>query len=76
VREFVELAFGHVDLDWEKYVVIDPAFYRPAEVHTLRGDATKAHNVLGWKREVTFPQLVTMMVDADLQAVEREMRSK
>lgn len=76
VREFVELAFGHVDLDWEKYVVIDPAFYRPAEVHTLRGDPTKAQNVLGWKREVTFPQLVTMMVDADLQAVEREMRSK
>jgi GDPmannose 4,6-dehydratase len=76
VREFVQLAFGHVDLDWEKYVVVDPAFYRPAEVHTLHGDATKAREVLGWKREVTFPQLVTMMVDADVSNVERELRNK
>jgi GDPmannose 4,6-dehydratase len=76
VQEFVELAFEHVDLDWQKYVVVDPAFYRPAEVHTLRGDATKAREVLGWQVEVSFPELVRMMVDADLKSVERELRNQ
>jgi GDPmannose 4,6-dehydratase len=66
VEEFVSLAFGHVDLDWKKYVVVDPQFYRPAEVDLLLGDPTKARRALGWKPEVRFPQLVTMMVDADL----------
>jgi GDPmannose 4,6-dehydratase len=68
VEEFVRLAFGHVGLDWKQYVVVDPQFYRPAEVDLLLGDPTRARQ-LGWKPEVNFPQLVTMMVDADLAAL-------
>lgn len=67
VREFVEIAFGHVGLDWNKHVVVDPKFYRPAEVDLLLGDPTKAIKTLGWKPAVSFPQLVKMMVDSDLQ---------
>ncbi len=66
VRQFCEVAFGHVGLDWEEFVVIDEAFYRPAEVDLLVGDPKKAHDVLGWRPEVGFEDLVTMMVDADL----------
>lgn len=66
VREFLEIAFSHVGLDYTDYVVIDPAFIRPAEVDLLLGDATKARTTLGWKPEVSFRDLVTMMVDADL----------
>ncbi|MBC7353449.1 MAG: GDP-mannose 4,6-dehydratase [Thermogutta sp.] len=73
VRELVELAFDYVGLDWKRYVEIDPRLIRPAEVFTLRGDATKARTVLGWKPRVTFPELVRMMVDADLERVRREM---
>ncbi len=68
VEEFVQIAFDHVGLDWRRHVVVDPAFYRPAEVDLLLGDPSKAQRVLGWRREVSFPQLVTMMVDADLEA--------
>ena len=75
VREFCEVAFGHVGLDWEQYVVIDEAFYRPAEVDLLVGDATKAHEVLGWKPAVGFQDLVTMMVDADLDLLQGRLRS-
>lgn len=67
VRELVETAFGHAGLDWQKYVRIDPAFLRPAEVDHLIGDASKAAKVLGWKPSVNFPQLVGMMVDADIE---------
>jgi GDPmannose 4,6-dehydratase len=70
VRELVELAFGHVDLDWEKYVVVDDRFIRPAEVDLLIGDSTKARTRLGWEPQVDFPSLVRMMVDADLALVE------
>jgi GDPmannose 4,6-dehydratase len=73
VRELVELAFAHVGLDWRKHVEIDPALFRPAEVNLLRGDATKARTVLGWRPEVSFAQLVRMMVDADMQRVQREI---
>ncbi len=66
VRDFVELAFAHVGLDWQKYVVIDPSLLRPAEVNRLRGDASKARRILGWEPTVTFRELVAMMVDADL----------
>jgi GDPmannose 4,6-dehydratase len=66
VEEFVSIAFDRVDLDWRKYVVVDPQFYRPAEVDVLQGNPTKAHKVLGWVPEVSFAQLVRMMVDADL----------
>ena len=66
VQELVEAAFGHVGLDWRKYVVQDPALIRPAEVDLLIGDAGKARRVLGWQATVGFHDLVRMMVDADL----------
>jgi GDPmannose 4,6-dehydratase len=66
VQRLVELAFGHAGLEWERYVRVDPAFLRPAEVDHLVGDSSKARKALGWKPEVTFEQLVAMMVDADL----------
>ncbi len=66
VRQLIEIAFAHAGLDWQKYVRVDPALLRPAEVEHLLGDSTKARQVLGWKPEVTFEQLVEMMVDADL----------
>jgi GDPmannose 4,6-dehydratase len=66
VQQLVEAAFGHVGLDWRRYVRQDPALLRPAEVDHLIGDASKAARVLGWKPTVTFQQLVAMMVDADL----------
>ena len=73
VRELVELAFRCVDLDWRDHVQIDPALLRPAEVTTLRGDASKARTVLGWEPTVNFSGLVRMMVEADLERVRREM---
>jgi GDPmannose 4,6-dehydratase len=66
VREFAELAFDRVGLDWTKHVVVDAELYRPADVHTLCGDAGKAQRVLGWRPQVSFPELVALMVDADL----------
>ncbi|MGI6087708.1 MAG: GDP-mannose 4,6-dehydratase [Kiritimatiellia bacterium] len=66
VRQFVEIAFDHVGLDWRQYVVQDPRFMRPAEVDLLLGDSAKARKVLGWKPEVDFEGLVRMMVDSDL----------
>ncbi len=66
VRDFVQLAFEHVGLNYEEYVVIDPLFYRPAEVEILLGDPTRAKNDLGWESQVTFEALVQMMVDADM----------
>lgn len=67
VREFVRLAFEHVGLNYEQYVVTDPRFIRPAEVDLLIGDPKKAHDKLGWTPQVSFEELVVMMVDADLQ---------
>jgi GDPmannose 4,6-dehydratase len=67
VREFCQVAFGHVGLDWEKHVEVDPQFLRPAEVERLCGDATKARTVLGWKPEVDFEGLVKRMVDEDMR---------
>ncbi|NBU65135.1 MAG: GDP-mannose 4,6-dehydratase [Chloroflexia bacterium] len=72
VRRFCEIAFGHVGLDYTDHVVIDERFYRPAEVDLLVGDPSKAKQQLGWSREVSFEQLVTMMVDADLALIKRE----
>lgn len=66
VQELVEIAFGHVGLDWKDYVVIDPKFVRPAEVDLLLGDCMKAKKKLGWELEVGFEQLIKMMVDEDL----------
>jgi GDPmannose 4,6-dehydratase len=69
VREFAEKAFARAGLDWEKYVVVDPALFRPAEVDVLIGDASKAKKNLHWRPEVSFDQLVERMVDADLALV-------
>jgi len=66
VREFCEIAFSHVDLDYQEFVKTDPAFLRPAEVDLLQGDAGKARDKLGWTPQVDFPSLVRMMTDADM----------
>ena len=68
VQELLETAFGRLDLDWRQYVKIDPRYYRPTEVDLLIGDASKAKQTLGWKPEVSFKELVHMMVDSDLAA--------
>lgn len=70
VEEFLEEAFGYVDLDWHDYVVQDPRFMRPAEVDLLVGDSTKAHRLLGWEPTVSFSELVQIMVEADLRLIE------
>jgi GDPmannose 4,6-dehydratase len=69
VRELCELAFNHVELDYSKYVVQDPKFYRPAEVDLLVSDPSKANSKLGWKPEVSFTELVYKMVDADMDRI-------
>jgi GDPmannose 4,6-dehydratase len=71
VRELVELAFGHVGLDWRQFVKLDTKLLRPAEVDQLIGDYSKAHAALGWKPDVDFAGLVRMMVDADLTRLSR-----
>src|SRR5664280_2734340 len=73
VKELVELSFAAADLDWEKYVVIDDRFLRPAEVDLLVGDASKAETTLGWHRDVEFSGLVQMMVEADLALVKSQL---
>jgi len=72
VREFLEIAFGHVDLDYRDYVEIDPRYLRPAEVDLLLGDPTKAKTQLNWKPKVSFQELVQMMIEHDLAVAERE----
>ncbi len=67
VREFLDLAFGHLNLDWKEFVKVDERYYRPTEVDILIGDASKAREKLGWQPRVTFEELVVMMVEADLQ---------
>ena len=74
VRQFCELAFGHVGLDYEKHVVIDERFFRPAEVDLLVGDSAKIRKTLGWEPKVSFPELVQMMVDADLALLKGDLR--
>ncbi|MEK3764641.1 GDP-mannose 4,6-dehydratase [Solibacillus sp. FSL K6-4121] len=71
VEEFVEIAFSHVGLNWKDYVVIDEKFVRPAEVDLLLGDCSKAKEELNWELEVSFEQLVKMMVDTDLKKYEK-----
>lgn len=72
VEEFLEAAFGHVGLDWKKHVEIDPRYFRPSEVDNLRGSAAKAKKILNWKPKVDFKQLVSMMVESDLERAQRE----
>ncbi|MEM3421969.1 MAG: GDP-mannose 4,6-dehydratase [Candidatus Hadarchaeum sp.] len=71
VRELVQLAFARAGLDWEKYVVVDPAFVRPAEVDLLVGNPEKARRQLGWQPEMSFKELIELMVDSDLALVEK-----
>ena len=71
VRELVESAFGHVGLDWQKYVVTDPKYVRPAEVDVLQADPSKARRELGWAPKVSFRELVAMMVDGDIERLRR-----
>ncbi|MCL6107178.1 MAG: GDP-mannose 4,6-dehydratase [Actinobacteria bacterium] len=75
VKELVEVAFGHAGLDWQKLVKIDPRFVRPAEVDLLIGDPAKAKNKLGWQPRVSFEELVKMMVDSDLELVQRQIEA-
>jgi GDPmannose 4,6-dehydratase len=70
VREFAQIAFDHVGLDYQEYVTVDPKFFRPAEVHLLLGDSAKARKQLGWEPEYSFRQLVEEMVDEDLSRLE------
>ena len=72
VREFCELAFQHAGLDWERYVRIDERYFRPTEVNHLHGDASKAAAQLGWKPEVTFEELVGLMVEAEVDGTSRQ----
>ncbi|MEX1018699.1 MAG: GDP-mannose 4,6-dehydratase [Litorilinea sp.] len=76
VQEFVEEAFGYLDLDWQQYVVQDERFYRPAEVDLLVGDPAKAGKQLGWEPSVDFRQLVRIMVDADFKALTKQTASE
>jgi GDPmannose 4,6-dehydratase len=74
VRDLCEVAFGCVDLDWQKYVYVNPADLRPADVDLLIGDASKAKQKLGWEPSVTFEQMIEMMVQADLAALKKQYR--
>ena len=76
VREFLVEAFGHVGLDWERYVEIDPAYYRPAEVDVLIGDYSKAKEKLGWEPKTRFKDLVRIMVDADMERLQKHLSGK
>jgi GDPmannose 4,6-dehydratase len=69
VKEFVQEAFSYVGLDWQKYVKIDPRYFRPTEVEDLVADATKANKKLNWQPKVTFKDLIKIMVDADMRAI-------
>lgn len=76
VKEFLDLAFGYLDLDWKEYVEIDPLYYRPAEVDILLGNASKAKRILGWEPKVTFKGLVRLMIDHDLVLARQEFEAQ
>ena len=76
VREFVQLAFDRVGLDWEPHTEIDPDYFRPAEVEALCGDPSKAREQLGWKARTTFEELVGLMVDGDVALLEDELAGR
>ena len=76
VREFVRTAFDHFWLDWEKYVEIDPKYFRPKEVDILQGDASKAERTFGWRPKVKFTELVKLMVDADIEVLANQLEGR
>ena len=74
IKEFLDLAFTYVNLDWQKYVEFDERYLRPAEVELLIGDSTKARQQLNWEPSVTFQELVHLMVDADMKPLDQQGR--
>src|SRR5262249_50053434 len=76
VREFLELAFAHAGLYWKDHVEIDPRYYRPTEVDLLIGDYSKAKKLLGWAPKTRFPDLVKLMVDADVELLRRHRQGE
>jgi len=74
VRDLVQIAFDYVNLNWKDYVIVDPKFVRPAEVEILLGDSTKALKKLGWAPETSFEELIKMMIDADLERIENDIK--
>src|SRR5690606_23513361 len=72
VRQFLDVAFAAVDLDWQDYVVIDERYLRPSEVEVLQGDASKARRVLGWEPKTSFEELVQLMIEQDWELARRE----
>jgi GDP-D-mannose dehydratase len=76
VQEFCELAFEHAGLDWRKHVNVDLRYYRPSEIEHLRGDASKAESIMGWHPRTRFPDLVRLMVDADISLLEDELAGR
>jgi GDPmannose 4,6-dehydratase len=76
IREFLELAFGHLKLDWKKYVEVDPRYFRPAEVDLLVGDAGKARSRLGWEPKTKFADLVALMVEGDVKLLEDHRKGR
>jgi GDPmannose 4,6-dehydratase len=76
VREFCDLAFAHAGLDWERYVEVDPRYFRPTEVDVLVGDASEAKRVLGWEAKTKFEDLARLMVDADIQLLDDELSGR
>ena len=74
VRELLDVAFGHLGLDWTKYVGVDPKYFRVTEVDLLQGDASKAKRILGWEPRVSFKELIVNMVDHDLKEAQKELR--
>ncbi|MCL4693002.1 MAG: GDP-mannose 4,6-dehydratase, partial [Candidatus Hydrogenedentes bacterium] len=75
VREFLDVVFSHLDMDYKKYVEIDPRYFRPTEVDVLVGDASKARKELGWEPKVTFEELARLMTDADLRLAQYEQNA-
>ena len=76
IRECLEVAFGRLGLDWQKYVEIDPRYYRPAEVELLIGDASKAKRKMGWEPKTKFKDLIELMVDADLKLLQDQLAGR
>jgi GDPmannose 4,6-dehydratase len=73
VEEFVVAAFGHAGLNWREYVETDPVYFRPAEVDLLKGDSSKAKAQLGWEAQTRFPELVRILVDADIKLLDDQL---
>jgi GDPmannose 4,6-dehydratase len=76
IREFLDVTFGHVGLDWKKYVEIDPRYFRPAEVDMLIGDYSKAKKQLGWEPKTRFLALAKLMVDADVELLRKHRQGE